>query len=143
MFCFLLSLLEIGQSKMSRRSKGKRAAVKAARLSQFYAHRVGVALFKGAAQVAVGYNQHKSHPLNNCFSQHAEFNSLVRTSKKYRSKDLTMYVARLTRTDRISLSKPCSACQRAIWDAGIRKVLYTNHAGELEELVFDLAAVAA
>lgn len=120
---------------MCRRSRGKRAAVKAARLSQFYAHRVGVALFKGANQVSIGFNRFKSHPQNTCFSQHAEFNSLIKSANKYHPGNLTMYVARLTRTDKISLSKPCSECQKAIWDAGIRKVFYTDHTGELEELV--------
>ena len=128
---------------MSRKSRGKRAAIKAALLSQFYAHRVGVALFKGATQVAVGYNQHKTHPLNNCFTQHAEFNSLLKYSNKPQFKNLTMYVARLTRTDRISLSKPCPECQKAIWDAGIRKVFYTDYAGELKELIFDSHLLAA
>lgn len=128
---------------MNRRSRGKRAAIKAAHLSQFYAHRVGVALFKGASQVAIGYNQHKTHPLNNCFTQHAEFNSLLKYSNRTQFKNLTMYVARLTRTDRISLSKPCFECQRAIWDAGIRKVFYTGYTGELEELIFDFQVLAA
>ena len=58
-------------------------------------------------------------------------------------KNLTMYVARLTRTDRISLSKPCIECQKAIWDAGIRKVFYTDYAGELKELVFDFQLLVA
>lgn len=129
---------------MGRKARGRRAAIRAARLSEFYAHRVGAVLFKGASQVAIGFNKHKTHPLNTCFTQHAEFNSLTRYSDiKDNLKSLTMYVARLTRTDRISLSKPCPECQRAIWEAGIRKVYYTGYEGELEELVFDFEMVAA
>ena len=122
---------------MNRRNRGRRAALRAARLSPFYAHRVGVAVFKGANQIALGFNHHKSHPKNTCFSQHAEFNSLIKSSNNYHPRNLTMYVARLTRTDKISLSKPCSECQRAIWNAGIRKVFYTDYTGNLQELIFD------
>jgi deoxycytidylate deaminase len=128
---------------MSRRNRGKRAAIKAARLSQFYAHRVGAVLFKGSSQVATGINRRKTHPQSNCFTQHAEFNSLLKYTNNRDRKNLTMYVARLTRTDRISLSKPCFECQKAIWDAGIRKVFYTDYAGELKELVFDFQLLVA
>jgi len=128
---------------MSRKNRGKRAAIKAALLSPFYAHRVGVAIFRGANQIATGFNCHKSHPQNTCFSQHAEFNSLIKSPNKYHSRNLTMYVARLTRTDKISLSKPCLECQKVIWGAGIRKVFYTDYAGNLQELVFDLQLIAA
>ena len=127
---------------MNRRNRGKRAAIKAAYLSQFYAHRVGVALFKGASQVAVGFNRHKTHPQNTCFTQHAEFNSLLKYANKNNPRSLTMYVARLTRTDKISLSKPCSECQKAIWNVGIRKVFYTDYAGSLQELIFDHQLIA-
>lgn len=128
---------------MCRKRRGRRAAIKAARLSDFYAHRVGVAIFKGASQIAIGYNRHKTHPLNTCYTQHAEFNSILKSSNRSDYKNLTMYVARLTRTDKISLSKPCPECQKTIWDVGIRKVYYTDHEGELEELIFDFELQAA
>ena len=120
---------------MSRKERGMRAAIKAARLSQFYAHRVGAALFSGPRLLSLGFNQHKSHPRSNCFTRHAEFNSLIgnkRTRQDYRN--LTLYVARLTRTDKISLSRPCVACQKVIKDAGIKNVFYTDYTGELEKL---------
>jgi len=127
---------------MSRKERGMRAAIKAARLSQFYAHRVGAALFNGPHLIALGYNRHKSHPQNTCFTQHAEFNSLLKkrtladSTRGPKSRNLTMYVARLTRTDKISLSRPCDKCQRALRDAGIKTVYYTNYKGELEVLKF-------
>jgi deoxycytidylate deaminase len=128
---------------MSRRERGKRAAIKAARLSQFYAHRVGAALFDGSQLISVGFNQHKSHPKNLCFTRHAEFNSILRKNSHRRYRNLILYVARLTRTDKISLSRPCSECQKAILSAGIKAVYYTGYSGELERLEFDKKLVAA
>jgi len=126
---------------MKRKTRGRRAAIKAARLSKFYAHRVGAVLFNGPRLISLGYNVHKSHPENTCFTRHAEFNSLKRT--KTRTNNLVMYVARLTRTDKISLARPCPACQIKIREAGIREVYYTTHSGELEKLTFDAELVGS
>ena len=118
---------------MSRHSKGLRAALKAARLSQFYAHRVGAALFSGNRLIDIGCNKHKTHPQSFCYTQHAELNT-VAGQHKYNLKGMTLYVARLTRTDRVSYAKPCENCQEVILNAGIGRVFYTNYDGKLKEL---------
>jgi deoxycytidylate deaminase len=103
---------------------------------------VGAALFDGARIVTLGFNRHKSHPDSTCFTQHAEFDS-VRRMKWKNTANLVMYVARLTRTDKISLARPCTECQSVLLQAGIKKVFFTNHCGELEELIFDREVVLA
>lgn len=121
---------------MSRRlERGIRAAVKAARLSEFYAHRVGAVIFKGSVPVAVGFNRQKSHPDNLCFTQHAEFNALIRCKDRYDPKTLIMYVARLTRTDYLSYSRPCDECQELILNTGLKRVYYSNYQGKAELLL--------
>ena len=121
---------------MNRKLKGKRAAIKAAQLSQFYAHRVGAALFDGPRLVTLGFNRHKSHPDSSCFTQHAEFDSLKRVKWK-KTANLVMYVARLTRTDKISLARPCLQCQDVLLRTGIKKVFFTNYYGEMEEFTLE------
>jgi deoxycytidylate deaminase len=37
----------------------------------------------------------------------------------------TIYVARVNRTGEPRMSKPCSACARALKDAGVSKIIYT------------------
>lgn len=118
---------------MSRKLRGRRAAIKAARLSDFYAHRVGAALFDGARLITLGKNLHRSHPENSCYTMHAEFDSLKRL-RGHDTSNIIMFVARLTRTDKVSLAKPCDECQKVIRKYGIKKVYYTNHSGELELL---------
>jgi len=120
---------------MGRRRRGLRAALKAARLSDFYAHRVGAALFKGSRLIDTGCNKHKTHPQSLCFTQHAELNT-VAGQHKYDLKGMTLYVARLTRTDRVSYAKPCGECQKVIKSVGICKVFYTGYNGELREMPY-------
>tara|TARA_B100001109_G_C18797947_1_gene443444 strand:+ start:476 stop:835 length:360 start_codon:yes stop_codon:yes gene_type:complete len=119
---------------MNRLQRGKKAAIKAARNSKFYAHRVGSAIFSGTRLVSLGANSHKTHPDNDCFTIHAEFSSLKKVPRDY--KNLVMYVARLTRTDKVSFAKPCPACQEKIENAGIKRCYFTDYSGHLKELVF-------
>jgi deoxycytidylate deaminase len=83
--------------------------------------------------MSLGCNKHKTHPLSKCYSQHAEFNVSVGWDRE-KLKDATLYIARLTRTDRVSYTKPCEACQAWILRVGIGKVYYTDYDGELSEL---------
>jgi len=123
---------------VNRIERGKKSALKAAQRSSFYAHRVGAALFLGARLVSIGWNQHKTHPECNCYTQHAEFAAICRSRKKLPElSKVTLYVARLTRTDRVSYSRPCPHCQRALLESGITKVYYTDYDGEMSLLVFD------
>jgi len=123
---------------MNRNERGRRAALKAARQSSFYAHRVGAALFLGSRLISLGWNRHKTHPECDCYTQHAEFAAICRSRKKLATLDkVILYVGRLTRTNRVSYARPCSPCQRKLLDAGITKVYYTDYNGELSPLVFD------
>ena len=111
--------------------RGLRAAVSAARSSHFYAHRVGAAIFKGAAVISLGCNLAKTHPQSpDCYSTHAEFSAILK-GKDVRGASL--FVARLTRTNKVSCAKPCESCQQLIEKAGISRVFYTNYNGEMEE----------
>lgn len=120
---------------MNRVQRGFAAALKAARRSQFYSHRVGAAVFIGAKLISLGYNRHKSHPKSSprTCTQHAEFNSLIRLAGNDLS-NAVLFVARLTRTNRVSCAKPCPDCQAIISRMNIRRVFYTNHDGQLEKL---------
>jgi len=117
---------------VSRDKRGLREAVNAAHHSKFYAHRVGAALFKGSVLVATSRNSHKSHPDSTCFTQHAEFRSLL--GKEEDLSGYRLYVARLTRTHKVSYAKPCDECQKLIRERSLKKVFYTGYTGILELL---------
>jgi len=118
---------------MNRLEKGVRAAIRAAEQSEFYSHKVGAAVFVGSKLISIGCNKHKSHPKSLCWSQHAEFNSLIRKVDMNLSKAI-LYVVRLTRTNRISYARPCNECQKLINSLQIKRVFYTNYQGNLEKL---------
>lgn len=120
---------------MSKANKrGLKHAVRAAYLSDLHSHRVGAALFRKSILVSIGWNSLKTHP--KCpteFSRHAEFNVFIGTSKIDVS-GCTLYVARLTRTNIISIAKPCQDCQEFLDALGLRNILFTNTEGKLEAL---------
>ena len=88
--------------------------------------------------IAIGQNSFtKTHPLMKSYSNriegkhkiylHAEISALIKSKRRVYS----MVVVRITRTKKFALSKPCPVCQLAIKESDIRKVYYTNDAGEL------------
>lgn len=88
----------------------------------------------------MGYNKKKTHPIldqleSDCYSQHAELDAILKfISNSNDTKGTVLFVARLTRTDKVSLAKPCNACQELIEKYGIKKVYFTNYYGEMEEM---------
>ena len=55
-------------------------------------------------------------------SIHSEVDAIRRCQNTNKA---TLYVARIGRNNKIAMSRPCKACQIAIKDAGIRRVVYT------------------
>lgn len=109
--------------------RGMRIARNSAKLSVAN-FRLGAALYNGNKLISIGWNQRKTHPLSTTRfkTQHAEFSCLVGMNKE----DVigsTLYVFRLTKTNRPGMALPCDRCQELIRAAGIRKVWYSNDTG--------------
>lgn len=52
-------------------------------------------------------------------------------------KGATIYVSRVGKSGRTRLSRPCENCMKAIIDAGIKSIVYTNELGRIsQERVF-------
>lgn len=66
-------------------------------------------------------------------SEHAEIMAL-RMAKGSDVTGATIYVSRVDRNDMPALSKPCKNCEKALREAGIRKVVYTSNWFETREL---------
>lgn len=113
------------------RNRGLKHAIRAAGLSDFKQHKVGAALFYKNKLLNIGWNRKKSHPLSTTeHSQHAEFSVLIGVESAIRC---TLYIARLTRTGKLGIARPCEICQGLISSKGIRQVFYTNNLGRLEK----------
>jgi deoxycytidylate deaminase len=92
--------------------------------------------------VGYGFNQNKTHPIQNKFNKHEEANflhaeiSAIINALRNVPVDLlpkcTLYVARARRGCKkgpweYGLAKPCKGCQKYIDSFGIKKVVYTNN----------------
>jgi tRNA(Arg) A34 adenosine deaminase TadA len=91
-------------------------------------------VYKGQI-IILGRNQYKTHPImikygknDKAIYLHAEIDAIVRCINKYGSNILSkcdLYVLRTDKMNRISSSKPCEGCQKAVEAFGIRKVFHT------------------
>lgn len=114
--------------------RGFRYAVKAAYLSDMHTYRVGAALMNKNRVISIGWNSTKTHP--KCptkYSRHAEFNVFVGVSPLDVS-GCTLFVARITKTNRASMAMPCKDCQMFLRALNLRRIFFTNRIGEMEIL---------
>lgn len=87
----------------------------------------GCVVTKGGAVQAIGRNILKSDPAfvddhTKC-SVHAEVDALRQMG--FRAHGCVMFIARVTKTGRKALAKPCTRCQRVITNAGVKRVVFT------------------
>lgn len=86
--------------------------------------------------VSIGISQLKSHPLQLKFQPnkariflHAEIDAIVKAINSHGSdflKDCELHVLRLTKGNKLGMSKPCPGCQKAIEAFGIQNIHYTT-----------------
>lgn len=91
--------------------------------------------------VSIGINQRKTHPMQAEFAKnehacylHAEIDAITKAKRRINKEDFkkaTLYVVRVKRINQGSyfpaLAKPCSGCQEAIREYGIKRVIYTEN----------------
>lgn len=95
-------------------------------------------------QYVLGINQRKTDTFHARYTnneeaiyRHAESDAIKRGLKEFGTSALsesTLYVLRLLRNDTIAMAKPCCTCQSIIREYQIPRVLYTDHAGKVNEL---------
>ena len=98
-------------------------------------HRVGALIVHKNKSIAIGYNQHKTHPLQKKYASnpesvflHAEIDVLSRAMRVLTMKQLsksTMYIARVKKDGSRGFAKPCKGCATAIDSFKLKKVVYT------------------
>lgn len=115
-------------------------ALSVSQLSDYPRIKIGAVITKGGDIISVGFNRKKSHPFQKKYNIHrgcgdeskdyihAEISAIV----KARHQDLegaTIYVSRNNANGDRAMCRPCSACMKAIMDAGIKKIFYTSELG--------------
>lgn len=92
----------------------------------------GAIIVKNGNQIGSGINALKNNPKSlepgykafGVVSVHAEI-AAIRSCKKSNLEGATIYVARMGKNGAMAMSRPCENCQKALKEAGIKKVFYT------------------
>ena len=91
----------------------------------------GALVVKGGRVMGMASNKAINHPkiVSSCHikthcSRHAEQQAIRNAGPNL--KGAVLYVARVNKTGQERNSKPCSACERAITESGIKRVVFTQ-----------------
>ncbi len=106
-------------------------AVKVAENST-YRWKHGAVVAKGNKVLGFAPNKFRNAPLvdEHNVSDHAE-RATLRELLKFRDdlRGCTIYIARINNQGDTMISRPCPACMKAVIEAGIKEIVYTNEFG--------------
>jgi deoxycytidylate deaminase len=108
----------------------KIAATEAAKSK--YNYRMGAVVVDHGRVVSKGYNKLKSNPdlrKRGYYSYHCEVSALMKADRGD-----TLVVVRITKTNRLAASHPCSKCMKYAREYGIKKIIYIDWLGNIQEL---------
>jgi len=117
----------------------KDVTIRTARTSKFEHFRHGAVIAQGGRVIAKGVNIAKARTPASSFSVHAEIVPLKRVIsslvRQGRTEQFEIYVARVTPSDTVALSRPCPKCMAALRESGIIALIhYTTDTGQWESI---------
>jgi len=97
----------------------------------------GAVVVKGGRVLSIGWNKNRNHPMfvspehikSDC-SYHAE-EVAIREAGEGNVRGAVIYVARVNKNGYDRDSKPCPKCASLIEKVGIKRIVYTTEAGEI------------
>ncbi len=99
-----------------------------------YMYKLGALVMDGSRIVGKGYNKLKTNPMLRVkygyHSIHAEIDAIMKSN----GKGDTLLVVRLRRLGDLSCSKPCDKCMKFAKDNGIKKIVYLDWNGDMQEV---------
>jgi len=119
-------------NQLKERSMVIEAAIKmAAENNKYPQWRLCTIITKGGSVISMGESSYRNSPKHNeadgvnC-SEHSEIAALRKVSPNRDLKGAIAHVARVSRGGRVSIAKPCRGCQKALREAGVKRVHYTE-----------------
>jgi tRNA(Arg) A34 adenosine deaminase TadA len=97
-----------------------------------YKYRLGAVVLKDGKIVSKGCNRiavYSDLCLRGYFSTHAECLALRRSKKGD-----TLIVVRILRDGSLACARPCDKCFKTAKHKGIRKIIYSDHNGQMKEI---------
>lgn len=101
-----------------------RVALKLAKKARHKTHHHACLIYRGGALVAMGVNHDTVH------AEVAALNSLW-PSERRGTKVISI---RMTRAGKLSMAKPCEACEAYLRENGVKLVLYSTREGNMERM---------
>lgn len=105
-------------------------------------HMLAAVIFKGGAVIRVACNENKPLSYRKKYfthgepSRHAEMNVIHGIPRDVIS-GCNLLVVRLNKKGELRSAKPCLACAKALYDAGLKRVFYSSYSGDIVRLNFD------
>ena len=97
--------------------------------------KVGAVLYKGKTIYAGRYNQRKTHPALRKYSAfpflHAE-SSCILSHGMDNCDSLSLLCVRVSTSKRLTMAKPCEACQALFKEVNLKKVYYSDWNGDIQ-----------
>ena len=117
-------------------------AKKIAEQSNYGKFRHGAVLVKGSSIRNVACNKHRHCGFGKRFREynegdptlHAELGVILGMDRSI-TRGATIYVVRINREGHPRMSKPCPMCENAMKHVGVKRVVYTNRAGRIENMI--------
>lgn len=99
-----------------------------------YRWKLGAVVANGNRVVSLAPNKYRNNPQVD--SDNATVHAEVAAIKAAGNKDLkglTIYIARVAKSGKTAMARPCSNCMKVIVAEGIREIVYTNDIGGISE----------
>ena len=117
-------------------------AKKVAEQSNYGKFRHGAVLVKGSSIRNVAYNKHRHCGFGKRFRDrnegdatlHAELGAILGVDRSI-TQGSTIYVVRINREGHPRMSKPCPMCENAMKHVGVKRVVYTDRDGRIENMI--------
>jgi tRNA(Arg) A34 adenosine deaminase TadA len=117
-------------------------AKKIAEQSNYGKFRHGAILVKGSSIRNVACNKHRHCGFGKRFRDHndgdptlhAELGAILGMDRSI-TQGSTIYVVRINREGLPRMSKPCSMCENALKHVGVKRVIYTDRNGRIENMI--------
>ena len=116
-------------------------AKKVAEQSDYGKFRHGAVLVKGSSIRNVSCNKHRHCHFGKRFREshtgtatlHAELGAILGMDRSV-TQGSTIYVVRINKEGHPRMSKPCPMCESALKHVGVKRVVYTNRDGRIENM---------
>lgn len=115
-------------------------AIHVAKTSQHERWQLGAVLTRNRKTLSSAPNRFRNYPwISHIHATYHAEQAALRKGLLNSARGTTMYVARVGKDGSVRMARPCSRCMKAMYEAGVREVVYTTDDGSYKiERVKDL-----